>query len=82
VIGLVEVDFFMNGGALNNKSLDVNVGAVDLLPRFRDELADAVVDFVQMLFPLGGVVNVRVNFGEQLQEVVILLKLFHQLCGS
>lgn len=60
----MEVDFFLDGCALNDESFDVDVGAVDLFPGFRDELADVVVDFVEMLFPLGGVVNVGVDFGE------------------
>ena len=53
-----------------------------LLPRFRYQLADVVMDFVKGFFPFRGVVNVGLDFGEELEKLKILLKLFHKLSTS
>jgi hypothetical protein len=81
MVGLVKVDFFLNGTALDHETLDVNVGAMNLLPRLRNQLTDVVVNLVKMLLPLLGVVNGRMNLSKKVQKFVILFEFVHQLCA-
>jgi hypothetical protein len=77
----VKVNFFLNGTALNYETLDVNVRAVNLFPRLRNQLTDVVMNLVEMLLPLLGVVNGRMDLFKKVQKLVILFEFVHQLCA-
>ncbi len=77
----MKVNFFLNGTALNYETLDVNVRAVNLFPRLRNQLTDVVMNLVEMLLPLLGVVNGRMDLFKKVQKLVILFEFVHQLCA-